>query len=65
MPIHLFSDLIGSCANLFRLSDAAFQNLLGLLLVVVILRLLVPLHKTILRELENRNEIVDLAETDG
>lgn len=65
MPIHLLYDPIGSCANLFRLSDAAFHNLLGLLLVIVILRLLPPLHKIISRELENRNEIRDLAEIDG
>jgi hypothetical protein len=64
MVIQVFSDLIGIFLNLIRLSDTAFHNLLGLLLVIVLLRLLPPLYKNISKELESRNEIVDLAETD-
>ena len=64
MVIQVFSDLIGLFLNLIRLSDAAFHNLLGLLLVIVLLRLLPPLYKKISKELKSRNEIVDLAETD-
>ena len=47
------------------LSDSGFHNLLGLLLVVVVLRLFLPLHRIMTAELKNRNEIVDLAEEDG
>jgi len=65
MIIKVFSDLVGFFLNLPRLSDVAFHNLLGLLLVIVLLRLILPLHKTNLKDLENRNEIIDLAEKDG
>ena len=64
MVIQLYSDLIGLFLNLFRLSDAVFHNLLGLLLIIVLLRLLPPLYKKISKELETRNEIAALAETD-
>jgi hypothetical protein len=58
-------DLIDFFVAQIRLSDAAFQNLLGLLFVLVVSRLLLPLHKLMSEELKNRNEIVDLAEKDG
>ena len=58
-------DISGFAAQMGTLSDAAFHNLLGLLLVVVILRLFLPLHRIMTAELAMRNEIVDLAEADG
>jgi hypothetical protein len=61
----MFSNVSGFAAQLGTLSDTAFHNLLGLLLVLVILRLFLPLHRIMTEELANRNEIVDLAEADG
>jgi hypothetical protein len=61
----MFFNVSGFAAQLGTLSDTAFHNLLGLLLVLVILRLFLPLHRIMTEELANRNEIVDLAEADG
>jgi len=52
----------GSILELFTLSDPTFYNLLGLLAVITFLRLFVPLHKIMTRELCRRNKIGDLAE---
>lgn len=65
MFFNMFSNISGFAAEMGTLSDAAFHNLLGLLLVVVILRLFLPLHRIMTAELATRNEIVDLAEADG
>jgi len=61
----MFFTMSGFAAGMGTLSDTAFHNLLGLLLVVVILRLFLPLHRIMTEELVTRNEIVDLAEADG
>jgi hypothetical protein len=58
-------NISGFASQVVTLSDSSFHNLLGLLLVVVVLRLFLPLHKIMTAELTNRNEIVDLAEADG
>jgi len=55
-------DLPENLPGLFHLSDSAFYNLLGLLAVIGFLRLLIPLHCLMTRELERRNEVADLAE---
>jgi hypothetical protein len=61
----IFFNISRCAAQWGNLSDTAFHNLLGILLVVVILRLFLPLHRIMTEELANRNEIVDLAEADG
>ena len=48
--------------KLLTLSDPSFSHLLGLLAVFAFLRLFVPLHSVMVRELLRRNEIADLAE---
>ena len=48
--------------KLITLSDPAFYHLLGFLAVLAFLRLFVPLHRIMSRELFKRNEIGDLAE---
>lgn len=48
--------------RLLTLSDPTFHHLLGLLAVLAFLRIFVPLHRTMARELCRRNEIADLAE---
>ena len=60
--ISYFSDFF---LDFITLSDTAFHNLLGLLLVVAILRVFLPLHKMMKDDLPLRNEVADLAETDG
>ena len=58
-------NISGFAYQVVTLSDSSFHNLLGLLLVIVVLRLILPLHKVMTAELKKRNEIVDLAEADG
>jgi len=65
MLFGMFFDISGFAVHMGTLSDAAFHNLLGILLVIVILRLFLPLHRIMTAELATRNEIVDLAEADG
>jgi len=48
--------------KLLTLSDPTFYHLLGLLAVLTFLRLFVPLHNIMVKELLRRNEIADLAE---
>jgi hypothetical protein len=52
----------GFFLKLLTLSDPTFYHLLGLLAVLAFLRLFVPLHFVMVRELLRRNEIADLAE---
>ena len=52
----------GFFLKLLTLSDPSFYHLLGLLAVFALLRLFVPLHYVMVRELLRRNEIADLAE---
>ena len=54
--------LPGFVCDLFNLSDPTFYNLLGFLAIIVFLRLFLPLHSLMSRELFRRNEITDLAE---
>jgi len=65
MLVDLFSSLCDFFIKITTLSDSAFHNLLGLLLVITFIRLLPPLHRMMSRELNIRNEIIDLAEEDG
>jgi len=60
----VFLNISGYASHVGILSESAFHNLLGLLLVIVVLRLFLPLHRIMTEELANRNEIVDLAEAD-
>ncbi len=65
MKINVLQETINFLIELIQLSDAAFHNLFGLLLVLVFSRLLLPLHRLMAKELMNKNEIVDLAEKDN
>lgn len=62
MFLQLMYDLPGKLPDLFHLSDSTFYHLLGLLAVIGFLRVLIPLHCIMAKELENRNEVADLAE---
>jgi hypothetical protein len=62
MFLHLLYDLPGNITNLFHLPDSAFYHLLGLLTVIGFLRLFIPLHCIMAKELKMRNEVADLAE---
>ena len=62
MFLQLLYDLPVNFANLFRLSDSTFYHLLGLLAVIGFLRLFIPLHCIMTKELKRRNEVADLAE---
>jgi len=55
-------DLPGNLLDLLHLSDSTFHHLLGLLAVIAFLRLFIPLHVIMIRELTRRNEVADLAE---
>ncbi len=55
-------DFPGIFLDLLTLSDSTFYHLLGFLAVISFLRLFLPLHRMMSRELFRRNEIVDLAE---
>ena len=55
----------GFILELLTLSDQTFHHLLGLLAVIAFLRLFIPLHHMMTRELAERNEIADLAEDEG
>ena len=62
MFLQLLYDLPGNLADLFLLSDSTFYHLLGLLTVIGFLRLFIPLHFIMAKELKRRNEVADLAE---
>jgi len=62
MFLQLLYDLPGSLPDLFYLSDSTFYHLLGLLAVTGFLRLFIPLHCIMTKELQRRNEVADLAE---
>ena len=62
MFLHMLYGLPGTLPELFCLSDSTFCHLLGLLVVISILRLFIPLHAIMTRELKRRNEVADLAE---
>ena len=55
-------DFPGFILELLYLSDSTFHHLLGLLAVITLLRLFIPLHKIMTKELTRRNEVADLAE---
>ena len=55
-------EVFGFVLDLITLSDTAFYNLLSLLLVLALLRVLLPVHSMMVKELAIRNEIVDFAE---
>jgi len=59
---NILSDFPGIILELLTLSDPTFHHLLGLLAVITFLRIFVPLHLIMTRELLRRNEIADLAE---
>ena len=52
----------GFILDLLYLSDSTLHHLLGLLAVIAFLRLFIPLHKIMTKELKRRNEVADLAE---
>ena len=52
----------GFILELLNLSDTTFYHLLGLLAVIALLRLFIPLHIIMTKELTRRNEVGDLAE---
>ena len=62
MFLHLLYDLPGNLPDLLYLTDTTFYHLLGVLTVIGILRLLIPLHLFMAKELKGRNEVADLAE---
>lgn len=55
-------DLPGMFRELLTLSDSTFYHLLGIVTVVSFLRIFLPLHSIMSKELFKRNEITDLAE---
>lgn len=52
----------GFILETLTLTDSTFCHLLGLLAVTAFLRLFLPLHNIMTRELSRRNEVADLAE---
>ena len=62
MFCNMLYDFPGNLLDLFYLSDSAFHHLLGLLALIALLRLFIPLHIIMTRELKKRNEVTDLAE---
>ncbi len=65
MFFNIFSDSYEFFKHLITLSDVAFYNLLGLLLIIVFFRIVLQLHIHMTKELGTRNEVTDLAEEDG
>jgi hypothetical protein len=59
---NILYDFPGKLLDLLHLSDSTFHHLLGLLAVIVLLRLFIPLHFIMTKELTRRNEVADLAE---
>ena len=62
MFCNMLYDFPGNLLDLLHLSDSTFHHLLGLLAVIALLRLFIPLHIIMTRELTKRNEVADLAE---
>ena len=62
MLLNMLYDFPGKLLDLLHLSDSTFHHLLGLLAVILLLRLSIPLHIIMTKELTKRNEVVDLAE---
>ena len=62
MRFELLLELPDFILELLTLSDSTFHNLLGLLVVIAFLRVFIPLHQTMMKELNRRNEVADLAE---
>jgi len=65
MLYEFFHSLPGFIRDVSTVSDKVFQNLLGVLVVIAVLRIMVPLHKIMAADLAKRNKVVDLAEADG
>ena len=65
-PFFMFAgsvfEVFGFALDLITLSDTAFYNLLSLLLVLALIRVMLPVHNMMVKELAIRNEIVDFAE---
>ena len=55
-------EVFGFVLDLITLSDTAFYNLLSLLLVLALIRVLLPVHNMMVKELAIQNEVVDFAE---
>lgn len=62
MFYNVLYDFPGNLLGLLHLSDSTFHHLLGLLAVTALLRLFIPLHIIMTKELTKRNEVADLAE---
>ena len=62
MYIEMLFEFPGFILELLYLSDSTFHHLLGLLAVVALLRLFIPLHLIMTKEISKRNEVADLAE---
>ena len=62
MYFEMLLEFPGFILELLTLSDSTFHHLLGLLALIALLRLCVPLHKIMTKELSRRNKVSDLAE---
>lgn len=62
MFLNMLYDFPGKLLDLFHLPGSTFHHLLGLLALIVLLRLFIPLHIIMTKELTRRNEVADLAE---
>lgn len=62
MFLNSLHEFPGIILDLFTLPDTTFYHLLGILVVIAFLRIFVPLHQIMTKELTRRNEVADLAE---